>query len=428
MRGAEFVNNMEDRKLRREQAQQQEQRAAQSHALQVEGAEQQRQLTGMRIDQINEENAAKMNRALAWSLYNAKNMPQEYQQLVAAHPNLDASRLMSDEYGSALDTLEKASKGEIDYRSPEVGKAFDLVNPEIQLGATGGRKVATKRLYPGRTPGTLMVGLAVDGDPSERPLTERRSADPDDPVKEVPLDLMIDRVVTAKKYREYLLSPQGREAFIRQNIGDELSKAELQNKKLSLEAAKASRSVGQDAWGPIQYDEKTGAAYQANANGQVRWGPKASGPGGSGGGKTTQRQLDYRFAIDQMGMDQSAALEWASSDKTPTERAEAYANRMVQAEVQSGAQPDGYVPADSWKAHREQFMQAYGSYGGDGAKAKPEPKPTPAPPPLLADPSAQQQGATQPRKAPQAAIEALRKNPSLKAQFQEFYGYTPDGF
>lgn len=100
-----------------------------------------------------------------------------------------------------------------------------------------------------------------------------------------------------------------------------------------------------------------------------------------------------------MGMDEDTALEWASSDKTPTERAEAYANRMVQAETQAGSQPDGYAPADSWKAHRQQFMQAYGSYGKELGTPEQQ-KPQPAPPSLLADPNKQSQ--KQPGKASKA--------------------------
>ena len=110
-------------------------------------------------------------------------------------------------------------------------------------------------------------------------------------------------------------------------------------------------------------------------------------------------------------MDQEAALEWSSSDKTPTERAEAYANRMVQAETVGGNFPEGYKPNEAWKAHREAFMNEYGNFG----KGDKQPKP-----------SAQPKQNQSIKQAPQGAIEALRNNPELKDQFQAKYGYLPE--
>lgn len=411
MKGASFVAGMQDRQQKAGLLQAQEERAKESHAVQMENANQASQLNGMRISQINEEQAQKMNKALAWSLHNSKGMPEEYRSLIAAHPNLDAGRIMSPEYGEALDTLEKASKGELDYRRPEVGKAFDMLNPEIQLGATGGRKVSTSRLYPGQTPGTLMVGLRVDGDPDERPLTENRSADPGDRVKEVPLEALIDRVTTAKQYRAMLADPKGQEWFIKSNIGAELNKSNLETQKIGLQMQKLRNDAADSApttYGDLQTDPETGQRYQKDSKGKITWAPS---PKTGAGGQATQRQKDYDFAVSKLGMDQEAALEWSSSDKTPTERAEAYANRMVQAETVRGNFPEGYKPNDAWKAHRQAFMNEYGNFGKGGKQPKPEANPAPA---------------AQPKQAPAGAIEALRNNPELKDQFQAKYGYLPE--
>lgn len=411
MRGAEFVSNMQDRQQRAGLLQAQEQRAQESHAAQMQNAQQAQEINAIRVRDLNDAHIDKMNKTLAWSLHGLKDAPEETRKFLSLHPNLDASRIMSPEYGQSIDTLEKAAQGQIDYRHPDVAKAFDMLNPEIGLGATQGRKVSTSRLYPGKTPGTVMVGLRVDGDPEERPLTERRSSDPNDPVKEVKLEDLFGRLQAAKQYRGFLADPENQQYFIQQTIGPELAKRNLESQKIGLQMQKLRNDAVDSApttYGELQTDPETGQRYQKNSKGEIKWAPQ---PRVGAGAQATQRQKDYDFAVTKLGMDQDAALEWASSDKTPTERAEAYANRMVQAETVGGNFPEGYKPNEAWKAHREAFMNEYGNFG----KGDKQPKP-----------SAQPKQAQPIKQAPQGAIDALRGNPELKDQFQAKYGYLPE--
>ena len=428
MKGASFVAGMQDRQAQREERaglaslrQAQEQRAQEAHGMQMENARQQQEINAIRVKDLNDDHIKKMQRTLAWSMYNRSKAPKEYQDFMSTNPNLDAGRLLSPEYGRAIEISEDAIQGKIDYRHPEVAKAFDMLNPEVGLGATQGRKVSTSRLYPGRTPGTLMVGLKVDGDPEERPLTERRSSDPDDPVKEVKLEDLFGRLTAAKQHRAFLSDPENQKWFIQETIGEELKKRADQETLKNLQVKKLTKEI----------NEGDPVTYQADGEGNLMQLPSRSGgavatpvldskgnpvkaPQKTGAGtQATQRQKDFEFAVSKLGMDQEAALEWSSSDKTPTERAEAYANRMVQAETVGGNFPDGYKPNDAWKAHREAFMNEYGNFGKGGKQPKAEPAPTQKPP-------------VQPRQAPQGAIEALRNNPELKDQFQAKYGYLPE--
>lgn len=267
MRGAEFVSNMQDRKQRAGLLQAQEQRAQESHAAQMENAQQAQEINAIRVRDMNDAHIDKMNKTLAWSLHGLKDAPEETRKFLSLHPNLDASRIMSPEYGQSIETLEKAAQGQIDYRHPDVAKAFDMLNPEIGLGATQGRKVSTSRLYPGRTPGTVMVGLRVDGDPEERPLTERRSSDPDDPVKEVKLEDLFGRLQAAKQYRGFLADPENQKWFVQQTIGEELKKRADQETLKNLEVKKLTKAI----------NEGDPVTYQADGDGNLMQLPARSG-------------------------------------------------------------------------------------------------------------------------------------------------------
>lgn len=362
MQGANFVAGMQDRQQRAGLMQAQEQRAQESHAMQMDNAKQAQEINAIRVKDLNDEHTAKMNKALAWSLHSLKDAPEEYRSFVASHPNLDASRIMSPEYGQAIDVLKGAAEGKVDYRSPEVSKAFDMLNPEIGLGATQGRKVSTSRLYPGKTPGTVMVGLKVDGDPEERPLTVNRSSDPNDPVKEVKLEDLAARLHVAEQYRGFLADPENQKYFIQQTIGPELAKRSMEVQKMGLQMQKLKNDTVNSApttFGELQTDTETGQRYQKDSKGKITWAPSPkTGPGG----QATQRQKDYDFALSKLGMDENAALEWASSHKSMDERAADYANRMVYAETKDQP-PEGYSAPAKWKSHRDEFMKEYGKYG-----------------------------------------------------------------
>lgn len=379
MQGAQFVAGMQDRQQRSGLMQAQEQRAQESHGMQMENAKQAQEINAIRVKDLNDEHTAKMNKALAWSLHSLKDAPEEYRSFVASHPNLDASRIMSPEYGQSIDILKGAAEGKVDYRSPEVSKAFDMLNPEIGLGATQGRKVSTSRLYPGKTPGTVMVGLRVDGDPEERPLTERRSADPDDPVKEVKLEDLAARLHVAEQYRGFLADPENQKYFIQQTIGEDLKKQADQTTLKNLQVKKITKEL----------NEGDPVTYQVDGDGNLMQLPTRSGsaaatpvvdpkgnpvkaPQKAGAAQGTQRQKDYEFAIDRLHMDENAALEWASSHKSMDERAADYANRMVYAETKDQP-PEGYSAPDKWRSHRDLFMKEYGNFGKGGKQPKPDP-------------------------------------------------------
>ncbi|HNG60334.1 MAG TPA: hypothetical protein PKZ52_10955 [Cellvibrionaceae bacterium] len=388
----------------------------------MENAQQQSQINAIRVRDLNDERVAKMNKALAWSMHSLKDAPEEYRSFVATHPNLDAGRILSPEYGQAIETLKGAAEGRVDYRSPEVAAAFDVLNPEIGLGATQGRKVSTSRLYPGRTPGTLMVGLKVDGDPEERPLTERRSSDPDDPVKEVKLEDLFGRLKVAEQYRGFLSDPENQKWFIQQTIGEELKKSADQETIKNLQVKKLTKEINEgdpvtyraDGEGNLmQLPSRSGGAVATpvlDSKGNPVKAPQKSGAGASSK-SSLEKEVEY---LKTLGMTPDEALAYrkqrTGNDAKDTELMAMAISRQSQIPMEDYADdknPEQKLPGAITQAiNARQKIKALTQAKSD------QPAPTPT---------------GQPRKAPQAAIDELRKNPSLKDKFQEFYGYLPDG-
>jgi hypothetical protein len=405
MQGYQFMAGVEENKQRMEDRKQMvglrdadEARRVESHAVQMDSIGEQKKLNALRFDQINEEQSRKMNTALAMSLKNAKDMPEEYQQMIATHPNLNAQRLLSDEAGSHLGTIEKVIAGEIDYRSPEVAVAFDFINPEIGLGAKDGRKVKTARLFPGKTPGTIAVGLNVDGDSSIRPLTENRSADDNDPVKEVPLELLIQRAQTMKQYRSMLQSEQGREWLIKNYLPQVSAKDQS----------------------AIAFNNSRTNYYNTKAE-------KEKAGGGSGGGKlpADAQMINFYKGLGYSNEDSIAMTNNAVS--SPEKFATAYSKMILDSSKDADGRPT-ITPEQAIKQSLNIYNQNFKPHTAKAGQDNPKSDDNIVNDLMRGNSQQAQVKAPMraPMQAPMQAIEFLKANPDQAENFKAKYGYLPE--
>lgn len=431
MQGYDFVDEEldENRQEKRQEAlnerqDQQWDMQKEEHGVRMEAAKDEDRMRGLRFDQFEQEQVDRANRTLAITLAHggADALTGEDAEFASLHPNFNAARLLSPEFGKALDTAEGVFEGEVDPTSPGVMDALTELAPEIQLGSGGGRKVKPVSIVPGKKEGTFMVNLAVDGDDRPRPLTENRSARDDDPVKQIPLDAFMQRVMIARQAREGLKNPKVQEALIAQYY------PEFKGKE------KAGELVQHPELGWVQ--QKPDGTYQ-------QYDPAKGGKSGSGSGSGTARMKDYHFAKNELGFNEEEAREWANSNRSPSERAEEYANQMVKYEQEASTGVEKYDAEAAWKRHRESYLKNYAAYGADGKKENVK---TPKvvgdvlrnlTQPRQGGQQASSQGAPasvarpeRPRReAPPEAIEELMQNPTeqMKQDFQEYFGYLPEG-
>ena len=267
-----------------------------------------------------------------------------------------------------------------------------------------------------------MVGLKVDGDPEERPLTERRSSDPDDPVKEVKLEDLFGRLKVAEQYRGFLSDPENQKWFIQQTIGEELKKSADQETIKNLQVKKLKKEINKgdpvtyraDGEGNLmQLPSRSGGAVATpvlDSKGNPVKAPQKSGAGASSK-SSLEKEVEY---LKTLGMTPDEALAYrkqrTGNDAKDTELMAMAISRQSQIPMEDYADdknPEQKLPGAITQAiNARQKIKALTQAKSD------QPAPTPT---------------GQPRKAPQAAIDELRKNPSLKDKFQEFYGYLPDG-
>lgn len=209
----------------------QEQRAAETHGMN-------KRLNGIRVDQLNQQNLEKMNRGMAMSFLamQGNDLPPEDAAFLNTHKNLDVRRLLSPEYGKAIETVEKVFAGEIDRNSPEAMEALAMTAPEIMDGTDANVRPAA--VLPGGSPNTFRVGLKVEGDDNIQGLTESRSSDDKDPVKEIPVDAYIQRIQTAKMIREKFQNPEFVQAYVKRWAPDALQQGAGSDAPADIRTAK----------------------------------------------------------------------------------------------------------------------------------------------------------------------------------------------
>jgi|GEM_PF-5744295 len=259
--------------------------------------------------------------------------------ILSKAPNLSLDFIMGEDVGKALESSKRVINSDDPtlINSPEGLHAINTLFPEINAGAGDGRTRQVVGVYPGKEEGKLVFDLSVEGEAEGKPLTVRRSADQDDPVKEVDVGDLVGKVASTGKLRQILSSPKGRE-FFKQYYQD-----------------------GQQEFGDITTDSNTGVSgqYEKNTN---RFMPVGGGRGGRGGSGMTSRQKDYNFAVNVLGMPDAQARDYAFSDSTPEERADDYAKKMLQFEKEKNEFNDEYDPASSYETHRDTFLKKYHSY------------------------------------------------------------------
>lgn len=440
MQGYDFMDRQFDKRDQKQRQERVDERQDEqwemqkdTHQVRMDQAKREERLHGLKIDQFEQEQADRANRLLAMTLAHggADALEGDDAEFANLHPNFNAARLLSDDFGQALEIANQAFEGQIDPNSPEAMQALETLVPEISLGSGGGRKVRPVGIVPGKKEGTFMVNLAVDGDNEPRPLTQDRSARDDDPVAQIPLDSLAARIAVAERARQQFQNPGFREAFIRNYY------PEYQEKQTAGELEKHPEL----GW------------VQRQPDGTLKQYDPADG-GVSGGSSSDPAAVKtVQFLIDSMaqeGVELSTEQAWdmyktASSD--PTRYVADYVKMQTEAQNTIGYNGEKKTPEqleDEAIKSYQRIRQQMGSRGGQGQNVRERDPRTQesidnamrmvsppqsgqsgqrgGPPASIARPQ------TPRREAPPEALEELRANPTeqMKQDFMDYFGYLPD--
>lgn len=384
------IENNNARSLREAEAFEMDKQAYQDdRQFREEQRQQNQQMHNIRMQQLSKEEQERAQALLAKKLYAmdagggfTDEERQEYLGLTRGSRLADPDYISRPEVGEALEIYPKIISGEISRDDPAAIKAYNtLLN--VQRGATDGRQVSVNKILPSKSGNGIYIGLDVtnkDGTKNAGVLTDRRSADKDDPVSEISFDELNEVYGNARNLRALVTNPKFRQAFYREHgFGTQPVSAKDQSM--------------------IDKNNALANLYKTRAETE-RKNPK------SGGSKETAQERNIAL-FKSMGYDDKQAVDLVVNRGADPVSAITGMAKTMMGDPENPAMPWEEAMARAQKYYQENFSIMP---GGD---KKPE------------KPSADSLSGGI-KQAPQAALDYLKQNPDQAENFKAKYGYLPE--
>lgn len=265
-------------------------------------------------------------------------MSDEEREAIANNPGINAQYLLSDETGQALDVAEGLIRGKHSLRPP-AGADRDIVAdsaqrlfPELVNDSQGNVK-GVAGLYPGREKGTVVFELN-DGTTQPKPMTENRSTDPEDPVKQIPVENVLNKVQGIKQLRQLLGSSAGRRYL------------------MSMAGIKPSQSFSK-----LARDEDTGLVGQYDSSGQFH-AQDMRKAGGSAGGRAPADVQFMEYLQKTLQVSPGEAFRMLkTAQSNPREFESKYVLDSLKAQRENSIEPgdDGYFTPEQLAEQAKQL-------------------------------------------------------------------------
>jgi len=333
--------------------------------------------------------------------------------------------------------------------------------PVINRGQGGSKRIVAG--YPAKSnPEAMTFDLEVtgeDGSKVNRPMTDNRGIEgEDDQVKEVPIEGMVNHVQGLRMVRNAINS-NGASEYAQKMYsvltGKQTERSDAYRKRqemvgLGIDAGEATSSaygLGTEDSGEKVYDEELGGWIQKGPNNKII--PiDMPGANTSAGNMPAKAQMLELLVRTNIAKDYDEAWEKLNMANTnPAKFLTNYVDQEIGVQESSGIYP-GYEGYKTTEQMRADAMEALKIVRGE----TPAPKGPPPPrvldmrgldPSLPSDGSAAQQGDgsytgvinRDPQQlpanvapAPAEAINYLKQNPGMAAEFRAKYNYLPEGF
>lgn len=258
----------------------------------------QREKFDMQKDEVERAKDTEIIQMAFGKIANGMDVSEEEIEVLQRNPRYWSA--LDPDIGSALDQAERVANPEdpADINDPESVEALNRVlGHDVNKGAGKNKRIAAA--VPGPDGESLMFELDVedeDGNPYRAPITERRSADEDDPVKAVPVDGVIRQVKGIQALRKALQTPEAQQQAA---------------KMYNLLTGKGDEGSWEQIQGPggaiLQRNTKTGETKQVIGRAPQRSG-YANRP------TTTMRDIEYMVA-NGIAPDRETAFQMVSRNR-----------------------------------------------------------------------------------------------------------------
>ena len=362
----------------------------------------------------------------------------------------------------------------MDSNDPEALYSMNLMfGHRINRGEGGKKRIAG--LYPGQQEGTVAFDLEVEGEDGKKynaPMTKNRGVKDDDEIMQTPVESLINQVQGYRMLRNAFRGPEAQQnasrvlAALRGDGGGAPTKGINMNGFLvdpvTGEQMGDFRTADQRSGPKSDKDERYGEAFehpqlgwvQPGPNGQLKQMDTAGGRGGSGNAPADVQTAEWMVASGIANDLDEAYTRVKESRSDPARFVSNYMDRAIKAQESAGLVPgyEGYRSSEQLRDEALKTLQVIRE--NTRGTGQPEPDPKEPPPPRVLDirgldPSLPRDGSAAQQEdgsytgvinrnpqqlpanvtpAPTEAINYLKQNPGMAAEFRAKYNYLPEGF
>ena len=382
---------------------------------------------GMQKDQYEQKNNQEMAQFTLGKISQGVDLSDDEYEFLKANPKYWPA--LDENTDQAIETAQRVidPQDAMDMNDPESLYSLNLLfGNRVNRGEGGKKRIIGA--YPGQQPGTLAIDLEVEGEDGAKynaPMTRNRGKEGDDEVLQTPVENIVNQVQGYRVLRNAFRTPE--------------AQAQANKVLAALTGKQPERAKGINMNGFL-VDPETGEQM-----GDFRTPDQRSGRGGAGGSGNAPADVQTAewMVASNIAPDRSTAWNMLTeANANPAKYVSDFVNQELKAQESAGIYPgdENFKTTAQMRDNAIESLKVIRSRSRGTGQPEPE---------LELDPSLPRDGSAVQQEdgsysgvinrdpqqlpanvapAPTEAINYLRQNPGMAAEFRAKYNYLPEGF